>query len=432
MDGVVVIWMYQVTRELFPMFRSFRHPIRRSNQPGFIIPAVLCVLLSLLAIMMFTGYWPTHHNAYNSFVRQACSWLDGRLDIPGGEKLTWLELAIVDGKYYVTFPPFPSYVLLPFAAIWGLDTPDAWLALMITAIGVVYACLIYRRCCRDQHGLFWVLFLFLGTGYLFIGMNAWVWFFAQNLCFTLSLMAIYHAMRGQGTASLACWAAAVGCRPMVGLYLPFLLWLLYRHQRRAYPNDAPWRIILRRWYWIILPALLGGSYMLLNYLRFGSLMEFGHNFLPEFLRAENGQFSLTYIWNNILALLRLPEWNGAEKPLTFFKINGMAFYLTNPLLITILMAWLYALRHHRRHSKPLLILLPLLSLIYVLIICAHRTLGGWHFGNRYLLDVMPWLFFGLIHWKPRSQQFVTWNVPFAVFATAMNLIGSVVTYNKWI
>ena len=393
--------------------------------------AILCVLLSLMCIMMFTGYWPTHHNAYNSYTRQACAWLEGRLDIPGGEKLTWLELAMYSGKYYVSFPPFPSYVMLPFAAIFGLNTPDAWIALVVTCLGVAYACLLCNRLSRDDYGIFWVLFLFLGTGYPFIAVNGWVWFIAQNLCFTLSLMAIYHALKGQGTISLACWAAAVGCRPMVLIYLPLLLWILYRQQRRASPHLPGWRVVLRRWYWAIGPLVLGGSYMLLNYLRFGSVMEFGHDYLPEFQRAANGQFSLTYIWGNLCNLVRLPKWNGTEEPLTFFKINGFAFFITNPLLISMLVALVYAFIR-KRLPKALTVLLPLLSLGYVLIICAHRTLGGWQFGNRYLLDIMPWLFFGFLHWKPRSPVFTHWNIPIALFAAVTNLIGSVILYNKWI
>ena len=41
-----------------------------------------------------------------------------------------------------------------------------------------------------------------------------------------------------------------------------------------------------------------------NFARFGSVTEFGHNYLPEFVRAENGQFSLTYLVPNLLQLLR--------------------------------------------------------------------------------------------------------------------------------
>lgn len=414
------------------MSESTRTVSPRRRQAVFSLQCVFCVLLALLAIMMFTGYWPMHHNPYNSYVRQACAWLEGRLDLADGANLTWLELAIHEGKYYVSFPPFPSYVILPFAAIWGLDFQDAWLALAVTALGVCYTCAIYRRVCRDHRGLFWIMFLYFGTGFLFIAFNGWVWFIAQNMCFTLSLMAIYHAMRGQGTVSLTSWACAVGCRPMVMLYLPVLLWLLYRNQRRRYPQDAPWRIILRRWYWVIGPAVLGASYMLLNYLRFGDVLEFGHNFLPEFTRAEHGQFSILYIWDNILALLRLPGWINPEERLSFYYMNGMAFWLTNPFLITMSVAWIIALRSRPRKSPALMLMLPLLTLVYVLIICAHRTLGGWHFGNRYLLDIMPWLFFAFLHWKPRRDTFASWNIPVAFFAAAVNLIGTVATYNKWL
>lgn len=412
--------------KLFSRFRSVR------RQTALIFASVACVLLALLVIMMFTGYWPSHHNPYNSYVRQACAWLEGRLDLDNGAFLTWLELAIHDGKYYVSFPPFPSYVMLPFAAIWGLDTPDAWIALAVTALGAAYACLLYLRLCKDQKGMLWVLFLFLGTGYLFIAVNGWVWFIAQNLCFTLSLMAIYHALKGQGVVSLSCWACAVGCRPMVLLYLPLLLWLLYREQRERFPADPGWRIVLRRWYWIIGPAVIGGSYMLLNYLRFGSIFEFGHNYLPEFTRAEHGQFSHHYILDNMLALLRLPTWINGETSLTFFNINGMAFWLTNPLLITVMAAWIFACFSKPRKPWPIMVMLPVLTLLYVVILCAHRTLGGWHFGNRYLLDIMPWLFFGLLCWKPRSGAFATINMPLACFGVAMNLVGTVATYNNWI
>ena len=194
-----------------------------------ILICALCMVLALLPVIMFTGQWPTHHNPYNSYTLQACAWLEGRLDL--GRDYAWLELAIVDGRYYVSFPPFPSYVMLPFAAMFGENTPDGLIALSVTLLSVVYACLLYNSVRRDGNGLMWVLFLLLGTGYLFICFTGYVWFIAQNLCFALSLMAIFHALRGQGGVSLTCWACAVGCRPMVAMYLPVLLYLLYRHER---------------------------------------------------------------------------------------------------------------------------------------------------------------------------------------------------------
>ena len=408
-------------------------PIRA--QLSLIAACTLCMALVLLTVMMFTGQWPTHHNPYNSYTLQACAWLEGRLDL--GQDYPWLELAIVDGRYYVSFPPFPSYIMLPFAAIFGSSTPDNIIALAVTLLAVVYACLIYCRLRTDGHGLMWVLFLLLGTGYLFICFTGYVWFIAQNLCLALSLMAIYHALLGQGNVSLTCWACAVGCRPMAALYLPILLYMLYRQQRSVYPEQSPARIVLRRWYWAIGPLVLGGSYMVLNHLRFGSVLEFGHNFLPEFTRAEYGQFSLNYIADNLCALLRLPQWNGQEDPLTFYSANGMAFWLANPMYFSLAAAWAYTLIRSLRHKEKqrsafLLAALPLLSLLYALILCAHRTLGGWHFGNRYLLDTLPWLYLGLLCWKPRDDRFDRMNLPLACFGTALNLLGTVAAFNHWI
>lgn len=81
---------------------------------------VICPLTFLIVLWVaasFTGHWATEENPYRSYALQACAWLNGRLDL--GKDYPWLELAIYEGKYYVSFPPFPSLVLLPFAAVWG-------------------------------------------------------------------------------------------------------------------------------------------------------------------------------------------------------------------------------------------------------------------------------------------------------------------------
>ena len=380
----------------------------------------------MLAVMMFTGYWPTRPNEYNSYTLQACAWLDGRLDL--GQTYKHLEIAEYGGKYYVSFPPFPSYIMLPFALLMGENTPDAIIALMVTVIGIRYAVRVYYTLCSDNDGLFWVLFLYLGTGYVFIAINGYVWFMAQTMCFTLSLASLYHAVRGRGFASLTAWACAVGCRPLVVLYLPILLGIL----RQVYKAMPLRQLLRRKWYWCVGPLLLGGSYMLLNYLRFGSVFEFGHSYLPEFVRAPAGQFSLTYLADNLANLFRMPVWNGKAEPLKFYTANGMALWLVNPMLVTIAAAWSRALCQNRRKDVFMLAAIPVLTVTYVFVLCCHRTLGGWHFGDRYLLDVMPWLFFGLVKWKPRFGRFALWNLPLCCFGASLHLIGTVAVYNYWI
>ncbi len=400
----------------------------RRDGIGSCAAAMISVGAALLAVMMFTGFWPTRPNVYNSYVLQACAWLEGHLDV-AGEGHEYLELAIFGGRYYVSFPPFPSYVMLPFAAIWGEAAPDGVVALAVTMLGVMYACLLYRRVRQDGQELFWVLFLYLGTGYVFIAMNGYVWFLAQTMCFTLSLMAVCHGLRGQGLASLSFWACAVGCRPMAAVYLPILLYLLWESRP---PDTGLGTLIRRRWYWCLGPLIIGGSYMALNAARFGSVLEFGHNYLPEFTRETEGQFSLAYFTGNVRNLLRLPQWQNTAEPLVFYTFNGMAFWLIDPLFIPAAAAWIWGLIRYRAGNRFLLAALPVLTLVYVCILCCHRTLGGWCFGNRYLLDIVPWLFFGLCRWKPEGKWFRYGSVPLFCFGAALNLIGAAATYNSWI
>ena len=78
------------------------------------------------------------------------------------------------------------------------------------------------------------------------------------------------------------------------------------------------------------------------------------------------------------------------------------------------------------------ILIPALAICHLIIICCHKTLGGWQFGNRYLLDMLPYLFLGLLYWRPKDERFVKWNIPLFSLGFAINLIGTVATYNHWI
>lgn len=79
----------------------------------YAIVAVLSILMYLILMWILTGNGLFSHNTYNSYALQAESWCKGRLDL--GQNYSFLELAFYKGKYYVSFPPFPSYLLLPFA-----------------------------------------------------------------------------------------------------------------------------------------------------------------------------------------------------------------------------------------------------------------------------------------------------------------------------
>ena len=69
-----------------------------------------------IVIIMLLGYVLIHdlfggtlfsYNSWDSYTLQALSWREGRLDL--GRNYEYLELAIFEGKYYVSFPRFQAW-----------------------------------------------------------------------------------------------------------------------------------------------------------------------------------------------------------------------------------------------------------------------------------------------------------------------------------
>ena len=164
---------------------------------------IVCVLALAAVCMIFIGYRPNAENPYRSYALQTQSWLEGRLDL--GQDYPWLELAIYEDRYYVSFPPFPSYVLIPFCALFGVQTPDHWIVLALLCLSTFYAQRLYRLMKgKPEDEWIWVVFLIAGNGLLNISLQGWVWHMAQDMCFALSLMALYNAHRGRGGVALTC------------------------------------------------------------------------------------------------------------------------------------------------------------------------------------------------------------------------------------
>ena len=388
---------------------------------------VICPLTFLIVLWVaasFTGHWATEENPYRSYALQACAWLNGRLDL--GKDYPWLELAIYEGKYYVSFPPFPSLVLLPFAAVLGMNTPDHWISLGFSIIGIIYAIRLYRAITGTyEMAERYVLFLFLGNGYLFIALQGgWVWYMAQTMCFTFSLMSLFYAANkhiGRAFAFLAC---AFGCRLMVVAYIPLILMLG--------TEKASVKTWMRKGYRLIPACMIIGFYLMLNAARFDNPFEFGHNHLPEFVRSTEGQFSLNYAMKNFNQLFRLPKTGGEHGMLIYDTYDCMAFWLIDPIIVSFMVTWLYALTRKRKACGLSLIIVPATICVHLMIVCCHKTMGGYQFGNRYIVDMLPYVFYGLITYKQGAGKAEWLNNPLFALGFSINLIGTVSTYNHWI
>ena len=380
----------------------------------------LCLSIGavLFAMWTFTGQWFWLENPYNSYILQAQAWKGGHLSLP--ENYPHLEIAVFNGKYYISFPPFPSYVMFPFVLL-GFTNCDGLISFVFSLAGAVYAYKICENFNIDKMlSYILTLLLTIGSNWLFTSHTAWVWFIAQNMAFTLSLMAIYYALKKKCGLSLALWACAVGCRPLNALYLPVILYLIYDKDKTFIEN------LKSKWKAFIPMTIIGLSYMALNFARFHNPFEFGHNYLPEFTEAENGQFSFAYMGENIKSLFRMPEMslNGAWE---YQEFNGTNIFLISPIFISYIIYTIYALKS--RNSERILTFI-ILGMIIAELLCitAHRTMGGWQFGNRYTNDVLPLVFLGIASVSPNRKDNEIFNAVLLLLGCTINVIGAVLIY----
>lgn len=396
--------------------------MRHRDHAAALAGILFCLALALLLYHSLAGGTLLSHNDYDSYALQAENWLAGRNYIAGGENYPWLELAIYQGRYYHAFPPVPVLWMLPWVLAYG-SAAAVPSNLAMALLALLCACGCYACCARaglsPAAASCLTLFVSMGSNAFWLSTSGGVWFLAQMLGLCLALWGLFFAQRTTApSAALAslCMALAVGCRPFYGLLLA--LWLVW--YARRFPA---WKKLLPP----LLPAVLAAACMMgYNLARFGNPLEFGRSYLPEFVRSPEGQFSLTHLLQNLTNLLRPITLDG-DLQLHFAIFNGFFFLAANPLFLLCLLRGISVTvrRDARNPALPLPTRGWVLALgvgITVLLLCLHRTLGGWQFGTRYLIDLFPWVilwFLARPRWQPRAGA---WTLCGA--AVLFNLYGA--------
>jgi len=214
------------------------------------IAALACIALIYALLCTVSGVDPASY-IYKTYLIQAQAWLDGRMTVDG-ENLAYLELAIHNGEYYVSFPPVPSIPMLLYALIWGDNVPGG----LFQKIYVAAACmlilseLLRRRKMPWPHAVAWAVFFCFASAMLPVTLVGGVWYEAQTLAFFFSTAAVVCMLRGKSTLSCLMYALAVGCRPFTVCLGPVLLMLYIRRMRKAktsarqaVPPGTPARIV---------------------------------------------------------------------------------------------------------------------------------------------------------------------------------------------
>lgn len=356
----------------------------------------LCFLLLTGILMARLGISPTQPSGYNTYTRQALAWRQGRAHL--AEDVPHLELAIYKGKYYVSFPPVPSVPIFLLTFIFGEQVPDGLLNLAYALLALL---VLFRLLYRAGFGLFgaasWAFLALFASSLLPMVLSGAVWYQAQVLGLLLILLSIERMEADQPFWGLVCYALSVGCRPFHALYGPLLI-LLYMKKRQT--EGRSFKEVARA----LLPGVLAGLFIAAlygayNYIRFDSFLEFGHNHLPEFSFQGGKQFALSHVTKNIRQyIFALPFEQGADG--LKLKVFGFSLFLANPVLLLLLIWAVYAIIK-RRFTLGLALILSFFA-FHLFVLLLHRTFGGYQFGARYAVDLIPYAILFLLRRHKKS------------------------------
>jgi hypothetical protein len=285
------------------------------------------------------------HTPANHFALLAEAWLAGRLDL-GGPPPAYTgnnDFAVFEGKHYVSFPPFPALLLVPFVKLAGSAerVKDGQIFLWFAGVGPAFLFLALeklRASGRSERSLFEnaalaVLFA-LGTVYWFSAVQGTVWFAAHVIGAALACVSLWASIDAERplVAGL-CLGLGFATRTPLGFAFPFFAYEAWRRTSEL-EGAARGRALARLGAWFAAPAaVVLGLVLWHNRARFGDAFELGHRHLSILWRPRIekwGLFSYHYLGRNLgVVLTSLPYTGGGGAPVQV-NAHGLALWVTTP------------------------------------------------------------------------------------------------------
>lgn len=419
---------------------------------------VFSVLLFCLAlfILLLTSV-KLHINPFvpsdsNHFVYQAQSLLQGRLDIPasvGSGNTT--DIILVNGRYYIVYPPFPAILMLPFVAIFGLGFSDIFFTQVFSALNIVLLFWLLEllrtsgRSARTfQQNFALCLFFFIGTINFFLSLGGTMWFTAHIVATTCTLSFLLFAFKRRYVLSSICLGCAFLTRAPAIVGLPMLLYLFMEQETGAarlgatrlgamrlgatrlkeWVNTLRARLPWRKLVLVLVPlAVTLLLFLARNALAFGSPLESGYTFLVQqkYTEVQYGVVGLHYVWPDFVAnFLSFPAFTFRDA----FDISpqldllrgaiGVSVFATTPL-------FLYLFFTRNRTPSPLRKALWLSVWLVVAATLLYHAAGYAQFGARYLFEGYVYAFLLLA----LSEIEMGWRFyVLGMFGVIINLLGA--------
>jgi hypothetical protein len=373
--------------------------------------AYLAGLAAFVATAMVSHRHPT---PYNNYVLLADALLHGHawVNIPGN----YIDaLPFTDGRYYIIEAPMPAILLLPAVALFGLQTNQTLLAMVLAGVAVGAAWTLGERFGLTLGRNAWIcVFLLAGTDLLWCAMLGDVWFIAHVSSVAFTMLGLAELAGKRRPALVALWAVcAVESRFSMIAVLPVYAYLLLTEPERPLALSPQWRRRAIASLAVLIPAAALWTWY--NFARWGTPGDLGYTawYHQDSAGLPSGSpFRFQYLPNQLWSFfVQWPQWQPAF-PYLIPTMLGTALQWTSPALILAFLA-----RAPVRWTVALWVAAILTALPNFL----YYVNGYDQFGMRHALDFEPFLV-ALMMLAVRDR-FPQWGRALVAYSAAVGVWG---------
>ena len=380
--------------------------------------------LSLAAAMISFLSNPKPQNYYDYTFRVAGRLLSGAISLSEPPP-PWLnEFVPIRGGYYSVFPLGAVISMIPAAFLKAIglirDMPGAWIAAILagTAAWLLLAIAEKYNAPRIRASLMTAGVLFgtwMWTNLTFAG----AWQLALGFAVVGELGAIYFTIFDRRPLLAgALFALAFGNRTEILLTAPIFFYFLNRpkseKKKDAKVETKPLATLAK---FAAIPFVLGVATLVYNFVRFGSLSDFGYARIPGVLQEpwyRHGIFSTQYMPDQAWQML-LKLWD---------VVPNFPYLLPDPFSSSILLSSPFLVLILRIGAKDGAVKLAswLALIVLTFVLWMHGNAGGYQFGYRYAMVLLPWAFIILLESAPKRISILEWSL--YIFSIAANIYAT--------
>jgi len=407
-------------------------------------------LLSIATAVIYYFSNPSPQNHYDYTFRVAENFLRGSIGF-AEKRPSWLnEFVPFEGAWYSVFPLGAVLSMIPAAIlkVVGIvtDMPGAWIAAILAGVICFFLLKIAAKydTTRSRQILLTMAVMFCTFMWTNLMFSA-AWQLALGFAMVGELGAIYFTVYDRRPLIAGIFfALAFGNRTENLLTAPVFIYLLTRDKSEPAasaagierteksrsgagksvaskpPANAPRSDMVKLLAaFCSVPFVLGVATLIYNYVRFHSFTDFGYARIPGVLQEpwyDHGIFSTYYLGRQAWEML-FKMWNWRQT-FPYLVPDGFSssILFSSPFLLLIFRVG------SRDGALKLACWFSVVILTFLLWI--HGNSGGWQFGYRYAMILLPWIFVILLE---NGKKYVT---PTEWVLCAISFIANI--YATWL